>query len=83
MPRVWVSIGSNVDRERSIRGAVRLLRERFGPLLLSPVYESEAVGFDGDPFFNLVVGVDTDRSSAEVAERLLQIEQEHGRVQPR
>jgi len=78
--RAWLSLGSNIDREKNIRSAIVALERRFGKLLISPVYESEAVGFDGDPFFNLVVGVDTDRSSAEVAERLRQIEQEHGRV---
>jgi len=78
--RAWLSLGSNIDREKNIRSAIVALERGFGKLLISPVYESEAVGFDGDPFFNLVVGVDTDRSSAEVAERLRQIEQEHGRV---
>ena len=79
MPRVWVSIGSNVDRERSIRGAVRLLRERFGPLLLSPVYESEAVGFEGHPFLNLVAGFDAEKPVGEIDRILRRIEDAFGR----
>ena len=55
MVRVAVGIGSNLDRERNIRAAVTALRNRFGSLLCSPVYESAAYGFPGPPFFNLVI----------------------------
>jgi 2-amino-4-hydroxy-6-hydroxymethyldihydropteridine diphosphokinase len=79
MPRVWVSIGSNIDRDRSIRGAVRLLRERFGALVLSSVYESEAVGFEGHPFLNLVAGFETNEGVAAVATALRAIEDAFGR----
>ena len=79
MPRVWVSIGSNVDRERSIRGAVSELRARYGQLTVSRVYESEAVGFEGRPFYNLVVGFDTDESPSELTARLRAIEDAFGR----
>ncbi len=79
MPRVYVSIGSNIDREASIRSGVVALRERFGPMTLSSVYESEAVGFDGDNFFNLVAGFDTDQSVEAVAAILREIEDENGR----
>jgi len=78
--RAWLSLGSNIDREKNIRSALDALEAAFGRLLVSPVYESEAVGFAGDPFLNLVVGVDTDRSSSEVAATLRLIEQTHGRV---
>lgn len=77
--RVWLGLGSNIERERNIRSALAALEERYGPLQLSPVYESEAVGFDGDPFFNLVVGFDSDRSAPEIAADLRQIESLHGR----
>ncbi len=59
MTRVYVSIGSNIERERHIRAGVRALREHYGELLLSPVYESAAVGFEGDNFYNLVAAFDT------------------------
>ena len=47
MPRIWLSLGSNQARESSLRGAVRMLREAFGPLVLSAVYETDAVGAKG------------------------------------
>jgi 2-amino-4-hydroxy-6-hydroxymethyldihydropteridine diphosphokinase len=80
MPRVYVSIGSNVDRERNVAGAVAVLRDRFGALVCSAVYETEAVGFEGGDFYNMVVGFDTDASLEDVAEALREIEDAHGRV---
>jgi 2-amino-4-hydroxy-6-hydroxymethyldihydropteridine diphosphokinase len=80
VPRVWVSIGSNQQRERSIRGAVRALRERFGEPTLSRVYETEAVGFEGRPFLNLVAGFDTDESVAALNAAFREIEDAFGRV---
>ena len=56
MPGIWVSAGSNVDREANIRKAVEMLRASFGKLVLSPVYQTRAIGFDGEDFFNLVLG---------------------------
>lgn len=79
MPRVYLSLGSNIDREPNIRGALRELERRYGDLLISPVYESEAVGFTGDPFYNLVVGMDTDKSVGLLAAELRAIEEAYGR----
>lgn len=79
MPRVWVSIGSNIERERNIRGALVDLRQRFGELIVSPVYETPAVGFSGAAFFNLVVGFDTDLPPVTLHGLMREIEARHGR----
>ena len=79
MPRVYLSLGSNIDRERHLRAALQELEERYGPLLISTVYESEAVGFAGDNFYTLVVGLDTDLGVGELAAELRAIEAAHGR----
>lgn len=78
--RAYVSVGSNVDREANIVAAVAMLREVFGGVLLSRVYETEAVGFDGPSFFNMVVSFETDLSPEAVAARLRAIEDSRGRV---
>jgi 2-amino-4-hydroxy-6-hydroxymethyldihydropteridine diphosphokinase len=78
--RCWISVGSNVDRERSIRGAVDDLHSAYGALVISPVYETEAVGFEGEPFLNLVIGIETDEAVGAVNRRLRAIEDAHGRV---
>jgi len=79
MARVYVSLGSNLDREIKIRLAVDLLREHFKEIDLSPVYDSAAVGFDGSNFLNLVAGFDTDLEVAAVATVFHDIEDQLGR----
>lgn len=80
MHRVYISIGSNVDRERNIVSAVRALRENFGELRLSQVYESDAVGFEGAPFLNLAAGFLSHLSATEIQRGLKLIEADHGRA---
>ncbi|CAH0992111.1 2-amino-4-hydroxy-6-hydroxymethyldihydropteridinepyrophosphokinase [Sinobacterium norvegicum] len=67
MAKVYVSIGSNIERQKYITNSLDALADRFGALVISPVYESESVGFDGDNFFNLVVGLETSLSIAELS----------------
>ena len=59
--------------------ALDALSALFGHLVLSSVFESESVGFEGDPFYNVVVGVDTAQSVGELTETLRAIEDEGGR----
>lgn len=80
MADVYLSLGSNIDRQHNIRSGLRALAQAFGELTVSPVYESEAVGFAGDAFYNLVVGIQTRLPVGELAERLRAIESDHGRV---
>jgi 2-amino-4-hydroxy-6-hydroxymethyldihydropteridine diphosphokinase len=74
-----LSIGSNIDAARNIRAAVKRLRAEFGELILSRVYESEAVGFDGENFLNLAALADCDLGLAEVLGSLKRIENQLGR----
>lgn len=80
MSQIYISIGTNIDRENHINNALNSLESLFGTIIVSCVYESEAVGFAGDDFYNLVVGAQTDLSVAEVVEHLKRIENENGRV---
>lgn len=80
MPGVWVSVGSNVEREYHVRAALSALREQFGELTVSPVYETVAVGFEGNPFLNLVVGFECGQTPVALHDSLRVIEQENGRV---
>jgi len=80
MARIYISIGSNIEAERHLRLAIAELRKNYGDLLLSSVYESEAVGFDGDNFLNMVVGLDTDEEVHTVVQTLREIEDRHGRI---
>ena len=80
MPEIWISVGSNIERETRVPAAVRALRHAFGPLRLSAVYETPAVGFDGMDFYNLVAGAETDLTAEQVLALLDEIEQANGRV---
>ncbi len=79
MAKVYVSIGSNINREHHIEAALDALAEKFSSLDISSVYESEAVGFSGDHFYNLVAGFYTDMSVGELSACLRGIENENGR----
>jgi len=79
MVEVFLSLGSNVDREKHIPHAIQELDELFGPLTVSSIYESEAVGFAGDPFFNLALRFQSELPAREIARTLREIEIAHGR----
>lgn len=79
MTAIYLSLGSNVDRHKHILAALDALNKLLGELLVSSVYESKSVGFDGRNFFNMVVGAQTDLSIAELSENLKRIEDENGR----
>jgi 2-amino-4-hydroxy-6-hydroxymethyldihydropteridine diphosphokinase len=72
--RVYLSLGSNIEREKNILACLNALAEHFGELIISPVYESESVGFAGDSFYNLVVGIDSALSVGELAVIMRDIE---------
>ena len=79
MAIVYVGIGSNIDAQAMVTAGVRALKQEFDPLECSPVYRAAAVGFDGDPFFNLVCRFHTDSDVATVDHCLHAIEDQHGR----
>lgn len=79
MACVYVSIGSNRDRYRHVSIALDALQARFGELKVSPVYESESIGFAGSHFLNLVVEFNTQLSVAELAVQLKDLEYANGR----
>ena len=79
MAQVYVSVGSNLDRERNIATALQVLTDRYGELQQSSVYESAAVGFDSAPFYNLVLGFSTQESPRVIQDQLHAIEDRCGR----
>ncbi len=73
MTRVYVSIGSNIEPAHYVRLAVHAMRDVFINVQLSPVYETEPVGFEGDNFYNLVAAFDTDMSVEDVRQGIEQV----------
>lgn len=80
MARIYISLGSNIEPEQHLQAGLKSLRACFGPLRLSSMYESEAVGFSGTNFLNMVASAETDLNIAAVVAQFKQIEQNHGRL---
>ncbi|WP_105102916.1 2-amino-4-hydroxy-6-hydroxymethyldihydropteridine diphosphokinase [Microbulbifer pacificus] len=80
MATVYLSLGSNINREKNLSAGLDALVEAFGDLRMSQVYESEAVGFDGDNFYNLVAAIETSLPVGELALLLRTIEDANGRL---
>ncbi|GGW80492.1 2-amino-4-hydroxy-6-hydroxymethyldihydropteridine diphosphokinase [Alteromonas halophila] len=77
---ILISVGSNIQRSYHTRQAREALESAFSDIRCSSVYESEAVGFDGDAFYNLVIKAQTSLPLKAVCDVLKRIEADNGRV---
>lgn len=80
MAQIFISLGSNVDREKHLRAGLSALISQFPDYQHSSVFESEAVGFNGNNFFNSVFAAQTDMPLEQVCALLKQIERDNGRT---
>ncbi|WP_100912662.1 2-amino-4-hydroxy-6-hydroxymethyldihydropteridine diphosphokinase [Pseudoalteromonas spongiae] len=80
MAQIFISIGSNINKEHYIKAALAILPQHFDNVIYSSVFESESVGFEGNNFYNLVASATTNLPLEEVCARLKQIERDHGRT---
>ncbi len=79
MTHAYIGIGSNIERETYIQQAVAQLQQLGSALRLSTVYESDAVGFKSEAFYNLVAEVKTTMNLKEFSLALREIEFHCGR----
>ena len=79
MSTAWLSLGSNLEPERHLPAAAQALRERFGPVVFSPVYRTPAVGFEGPDFLNAAAVLQTDLDPYELNQWLHALEDAQGR----
>ena len=79
MVQVAVGLGSNIDRELNLRSATQSLRNLYPRIFFSPVFRSDAVGFDGPYFFNLVGVYDCAVTAHDALGQLHDIEDQLGR----
>ena len=80
---IYLSIGSNLgDRLGRLRSALGdLAAAGILPVTVSAVYETEPVGFPGQPWFlNLAAGANTDLAPEAALDCCQNIERRHGRV---
>ena len=79
MTTAFIGVGSNIDPAANVPAGLRALRNRLGPLACSTVYETEAVGFDGPAFYNLVVRLDQPPELTALIAELRAVEEAFGR----
>ncbi len=82
LSRVYLGLGSNVERERNLCAGLDALAGLLQDMHCSPVFESQAVGIKSGPFINLVVTGLTDLPLIELDRRLKFIEADNGRYAP-
>jgi 2-amino-4-hydroxy-6-hydroxymethyldihydropteridine diphosphokinase len=81
MAQVYISLGTSIKRDFYLLQGLNALAAHFGKLTLSSLFESDAVGFNGDPFYNVVAGFISNKSMQQVVATLRKIEFENGRSQ--
>lgn len=79
MSIAYLGLGSNIDASSNISSGIEALRQNLGRVECSPVYQTPALGFEGDDFINLVAYVETEMSPLELKSFLTGLEDRHGR----
>ncbi|MCB0465959.1 MAG: 2-amino-4-hydroxy-6-hydroxymethyldihydropteridine diphosphokinase, partial [Aequorivita sp.] len=78
---IYLSLGTNLgNRFENLQTAVDSLYEKIGTIVkISSVYETPAMGFEGDPFLNCAIWMKTDLKPLKVLKIILGIEKAMGR----
>lgn len=79
MSVVYISIGSNINPQRHIKNALKVLQKDFNNVHMSSVFESKSVGFQGGNFLNLVVRLESELSVGDLNNYLHTLEDKEGR----
>jgi len=77
---VYLGVGSNIDAQQNIDAAKLAIAERYPGAQFSRTFESEAVGFKGDNFLNLVAEIETTLSLEILIDDIKVLEDNLGRV---
>lgn len=83
MDKLYLALGSNLgDRESYIRQAVRLLDDKLGRdhEAITPLMQTEAIGFDGGDFLNCIVVYRSALSPKRILGICKEVEKELGRT---
>jgi len=76
----YLGIGSNIEPEKNILFCKTLIQKMFQKVRFSKTYKSQAVGFDGDDFYNLVAEIKDEQELEELIQLVKKTEKELGRV---
>ncbi len=79
MRQMLVGLGSNIDAEKHLKDAAIALRECFGEVVFSSVYQSAAIGMDGDDFLNACCVFHSELTDLKLKSQLKMMEDAQGR----
>lgn len=79
MVKVYVGVGTNVERLKHSRAAIDELLKLGSQLRVSTIYECASVGFESTPFYNFVIELNTSKELTEFSHALRTIELKWGR----
>lgn len=80
--KIFIGLGSNLgERIQNLQNALSEIEQKIGHVTdISPVYETPALGFQGNNFLNACIGVLSRMTSEEIMQNLLIIETSFGRL---
>jgi 2-amino-4-hydroxy-6-hydroxymethyldihydropteridine diphosphokinase len=80
--QVVLSIGTNQgNRLENIESCLQMIHLEVATVVkLSKVYETPSWGFESDAFYNVAIVVHTYDSAVEILSKILEIEQQMGRI---
>ena len=79
MPKIYLSLGSNIKPEENLNKARELLSQKYQLEKESKTYKTKSEGFEGEDFLNQVVCLTTEDSAEKVVTALKDIEKKIGR----
>ena len=79
MPKIYLSLGTNIKPEENLNKAKELLSQVYQLEKESKTYKTKSEGFIGEDFLNQVVCLKTEDSAEEVVGMLKDIEKKIGR----
>ena len=77
--KYYLSLGSNINAEANIILAIEKLQKILEKTKYSSVHQTNAEGFEGDDFLNLVMSGDCELSFEDLNLKLKEIEDQSGR----
>mgnify|MGYP006206448409 CR=1 FL=1 len=78
--KYYLSLGSNIDAQANIDFALLELNKIFSNSECSSIYKTQAEGFKGDDFLNLVFSGNIDIAFKDLNKKLKKIEDISGRI---
>ena len=79
MPKIYLSLGSNIKPEENLHKAKELLNQEYQSEKESKIYKTKSEGFEGEDFLNQVICLLTEDSPDRVVATLKDIEKKIGR----